>query len=126
MKRGGYGDSAMVVQSMAALPVQEPRSANGKSGKPIRRCRRAISTRWQPARWPDSASARLQRNERLLDSFPTTFVERRLRPMDRAPVSRLYRNWLSYLRARKRLASRSSASPQQHRGDAPQPAEGVS
>ena len=70
--------------------------------------------------------ARLQRNERLLDSFPTTFVERRLRPMDRAPVSRLYRNWLSYLRARRRLASRSSASPQQHRGDAPQPAEGVS
>jgi homoserine O-succinyltransferase len=70
--------------------------------------------------------ARLQRNERLLDSFPTAFVERRLRPLDRAPVSRLYHNWLSYLRAQKRPASRASASPRPHRADAPQPAEGVS
>jgi hypothetical protein len=70
--------------------------------------------------------ARLQRNERLLDSFPTAFVERRLRPLDRAPVSRLYRNWLSYLRAQKRPTSRHAASAQGHRTSAPQPAEGVS
>jgi homoserine O-succinyltransferase len=70
--------------------------------------------------------ARLQRNERLLDSFPTAFVERRLRPLDRAPVSRLYHNWLSYLRAQKRPTSRASASPRPPRADAPQPAEGVS
>jgi homoserine O-succinyltransferase len=70
--------------------------------------------------------ARLQRDETLLDSFPTALLERHLRPLDRAPVSRLYRNWLSYLRAQKRPASRSSTFPEPRRADAPQPAEGVS
>jgi homoserine O-succinyltransferase/O-acetyltransferase len=70
--------------------------------------------------------ARLTRDERLLDSFPTALLERHLRPLDRAPVSRLYRNWLSYLRAHRRPAPRASASPQPRRADAPLPAEGVS
>jgi len=42
-----------------------------------------------------------QRDEKLLESFPAAFLERRLRPMGRAAVASLYRNWLSYLSAHK-------------------------
>jgi homoserine O-succinyltransferase/O-acetyltransferase len=45
--------------------------------------------------------ALLERDERLLDSFPGAFVESRLTPMTRASAVRLYANWLSYLSARR-------------------------
>lgn len=68
--------------------------------------------------------ALLQRDETLLKSFPVGPLERHLRPMGRASVSRLYRNWLLYLVERK--ASRPApATPRAHRADAPLPAEGV-
>jgi len=62
-----------------------------------------------------------QRDEGLLDGFPAAPLERHLRPLGRASVSRLYRNWLLYLGERK--ASRST--PRARRADAPLPAEGV-
>jgi homoserine O-succinyltransferase len=65
-----------------------------------------------------------QRDESLLDSFPVGPLERHLRPLGRASVSRLYRNWLLYLVERK--ASRSApATSRARRADAPLPAEGV-
>ena len=68
--------------------------------------------------------ALLQRDECLMDSFPVGPLERHLRPLGRASVSRLYRNWLLYLVERK--ASRSApATPRAHRADASLPAEGV-
>jgi hypothetical protein len=69
--------------------------------------------------------AHLRRDETLLDSFPTALLEHHLRPLDRAPVSRLYRNWLSYLRTHKRPASHASTSLPPQRASAPRPAEGV-
>jgi homoserine O-succinyltransferase len=70
----------------------------------------------------------LQPCERLLDSFPVSFLENRLTPMARSPVVRIYANWLSYLRARKHPA-RSLKSNRRAlrsvRAGASQPAEGV-
>jgi homoserine O-succinyltransferase len=64
------------------------------------------------------------RDSGLLDSFPAAPLERHLRPLARAAVSRLYRNWLSCLGEWK--ASRSiPLPPRARRADAPLPAEGV-
>jgi homoserine O-succinyltransferase len=49
------------------------------------------------------------RREALLERFPLGAVEARLTGADRAPVVRLYRNWLDHLGARK--AQRRPASP---------------
>jgi homoserine O-succinyltransferase/O-acetyltransferase len=87
---------------------------------------------FQPAATDALASfqerAVLQPRERLLDSFPVSFLENRLTPMARSPVVRIYANWLSYLRARKHPA-RSLKSNRRAlrsvRAGASQPAEGV-
>jgi homoserine O-succinyltransferase/O-acetyltransferase len=66
-----------------------------------------------------------QRDERLLESFPAAFLERRLRPMGRTAVARLYRNWLSYLSLRK-VPQQPARSARATLGtNAPQRARGV-
>ncbi len=45
--------------------------------------------------------ALLERHEGLIERFPAALLEARLGPMDRSPVTRLYRNWLSYLSAQR-------------------------
>ncbi len=52
-------------------------------------------------------AALAHRHEDLLDSFPLAFIETRLGATNRAPVVRLYRNWLSYLYAQKAQRQRS-------------------
>jgi homoserine O-succinyltransferase/O-acetyltransferase len=50
------------------------------------------------------ATALADRHEELLQRFPLTAVEARLKAAERAPVIELYRNWLRYLVARKEQA----------------------
>jgi homoserine O-succinyltransferase len=69
-------------------------------------------------------TALLDRREGLLDSFPLGFIEDRLGPVDRVSVVRLYRNWLSYLCARKTQRQRSARAPLRPRR-AGEPAHGV-
>jgi homoserine O-succinyltransferase len=68
------------------------------------------------------AAALRDRREALLDRFPAGALEARLRVADRSPATRIYRNWLSYLRAQK--AWRPSPAPRR-RGDAAQTVEGT-
>jgi homoserine O-succinyltransferase len=51
------------------------------------------------------ARAQRERSESLLDGFPGSFLETRLAPVSTEGVSRLYRNWLSYLCGGKRKAA---------------------
>jgi homoserine O-succinyltransferase len=66
-----------------------------------------------------------QRDERLLESFPASFLERRLRPMGRTAVSRLYRNWLSYLAVHKTQRQPSRSARTTLGANASQRAQGV-
>ncbi len=62
------------------------------------------------------------RREGLLDGFPIGALEARLSVADRSPATRIYRNWLSYLREQK--ARRASPVPRRH-DDAAQTAESI-
>jgi len=66
-----------------------------------------------------------KRDETLLASFPADFLERRLRPVARAAVAQLYRNWLSHLRTQQ--AARQPVRPARAAtgARAPRRAEGV-
>jgi homoserine O-succinyltransferase len=66
-----------------------------------------------------------QRDERLLESFPASFLERRLRPMGRTAVSHLYRNWLSYLAVHKTRRQPSRSARTTLGANASQRAQGI-
>jgi hypothetical protein len=67
----------------------------------------------------------LQRREELLADFPTAFLEHNLIPASRAAVTRIYSNWLLYLRARKADRRPTQATLPRQRAVAPQPVPGI-
>jgi homoserine O-succinyltransferase len=69
--------------------------------------------------------AHLQRREELLADFPTAFLEHNLIPASRAAVTRIYSNWLLYLRARKADRRPTQATLPRQRAVAPQPVPGI-
>jgi homoserine O-succinyltransferase len=54
------------------------------------------------------ARAVLERREELLESFPSTLVEGRLKPMCGSSTARVYHNWLSHLSAHRAQGSSST------------------